>query len=377
LSESLRVFSIQLEAHGQGSPAEAVDLARALRIHLWGAKNATPAWLARAQAVADAQHAPVKFFAANEEYGTWMHIPGFGTYSHMSDIAAPRAAEIGASLANAGAGAVTWPEFRARRLDPLMRGGGRLIWQFGENEELVRLLLDDSVARGGYAAISTFHFGNPDFTNSEPFLHRWRGQIPYVALQDAHGAEPWWFADMTTGFRTVFLATEPTWAAWLGALKDHRVAAIRHDGASGNRTWIHASSRAVRDFLLAHDREWRWWDNPEIARPLVSIVALKPEDDFETARPKMGVTLRVRCAWENTGQGLLKTPRAELQKLTVDGTEIAPQLATVKGARSALLADHYHYVHLETIAPGRHVASAAIQIVGTGQTQTRTIEFDA
>lgn len=375
LPRGLKVFSIQLEAHGQGSPAEAVDLARALRIHLWGAKNATPAWLARAQAIADAQHAPVKFFVANEEYGTWMHIPGLGTYSHMSDIAAPRGAEIGPPLANTGV--VTWPEFRARRLEALVRGGGRLLWQFGENEELVRLLLDDSVERGGYAAISTFHFGNPDFTNSEPFLHRWRGQIPYVALQDAHGAEPWWFADMTTGFRTVFLATEPTWEAWLDALKEHRVAAIRHDAASGNRTWIHASSRAVRDFLLAHDQEWRWWDNPGIARPLVSLVAVKPGDDFETARPETGVMLRVRCAWENTGQGLLKTPRTELQKLTVDATESVPQLATVKAPRSALFADHYHSVHLEKIAAGKHVAAATVHVLGTGQTLTRTIEFDA
>src|SRR5206468_3915309 len=32
----LKVYSIQIEAHGRGSPAEAVDLAGALRIHLWG-----------------------------------------------------------------------------------------------------------------------------------------------------------------------------------------------------------------------------------------------------------------------------------------------------------------------------------------------------
>jgi hypothetical protein len=103
---------------------------------------------------------------------------------------------------------VSWEEFRERRLKPLQQGDGRLVWQFGENEELVRMFLDDSVERGGYAAISTYHFGTPDFTNSEPFLHRWRGKIPFVALQDAHGPEPWWFADMTTGFRTLFLATE-------------------------------------------------------------------------------------------------------------------------------------------------------------------------
>ncbi len=49
------------------------------------------------------------------------------------------------------------------------------------------MLLDDSIARSGFAAISTYHFGNPDFTNSDPMLMRYRGQLPFVALQDAHG----------------------------------------------------------------------------------------------------------------------------------------------------------------------------------------------
>ena len=160
---------------------------------------------------------PVRFFVANEEYGTWVDVPGLGTYSHTSDILAPAGSDFGPSLANRGV--VSWPDYRARRLDPLQKAGGRLVWQFGENEELVRLVLDDSLERGGFAAISTFHFGNPDFTNSEPFLARYRCQIPFVALQDAHGDEPWWFADMTTGFRTLFLAREPTWEGWLEALR--------------------------------------------------------------------------------------------------------------------------------------------------------------
>src|SRR5262249_10187251 len=156
------IYSIQLEAHGQGSPTEAVDLAGALRIHLWGAKNARPGWIARAQAIADQKGVPVTFFVADEEYNTWVSVPGLGTYSHTCDIVAPANPAIGASLS--GKGAVSWQDFRDRRLAPLEAGGGRLIWQFGENEELTRLFLDDSLARGGYAAISTYHFGNPDFT---------------------------------------------------------------------------------------------------------------------------------------------------------------------------------------------------------------------
>src|SRR5205823_2100647 len=181
-------------------------------------------------------------------------------------IVAPARVDFGPSLSNKGV--VSWPEFRERRWKPLQQAGGRLIWQFGENEELSRIYLDDSLQRGGYAAISTFHFGNPDFTNSEPFLHRYRGQLPFVALQDSHGNEPWWFADMTTGFRTVFLASEPTWEAWLDALARNRVVAIRHDAVSGFKTWMHGGGEEVLEFVRQHERDWRWWDNTDIQRPL-------------------------------------------------------------------------------------------------------------
>jgi hypothetical protein len=135
---------------------------------------------------------PVTFFTADEEYGTWVDIPGLGTYSHTSDLVAPAGADIGPPLGTRAAppAPVSWGDFRTRRLAPLERGGGRLIWQFGENEELVRMFLDDSVERGGFAAISTFHFGNPDFQNTEPFLNRWRGpdSVHRAAGRARHGA---------------------------------------------------------------------------------------------------------------------------------------------------------------------------------------------
>ena len=370
---NLKIFSIQIEAHGQGSPADTVELARALRIDLWGAKNAAPEWLARVRALATAQKIPVQFFPADEEYGTWVDVPGLGTYSHTSDVIGPPAGDIGTSIANQGV--VSWPEFRERRLAPLLKGGGRLVWQFGENEELVRMYLDDSVERGGYAAISTFHFGNPDFTNTEPFLNRWRGQIPFIGLQDAHGAEPWFFADQATGFRTLFLATEPSWEGWMNALKQNWVVAVRHDAASSQKTWMHGGSPEVVSFVRERERDWRWWDNPAVARPMVSLVALTPEDQLEVARPERGVVLRVRCAWENTPQGLLKQPLSEFVRLTLDGRELPAALATKKAARGELNADHYHHAHLESPAPGRHIATVVVRVLATKAEASRTVEF--
>lgn len=394
LPAGLKVFSIQIESHGQGSPAEAVDLAASLRIDLWGAKNATPQWLARAQALADAQKVPVKFFVADEEYGTFVDYGAFGTYSHTSDIIAPAGASIGASFANGPEKAIPYEEFRTRRQAPLEQAGGRLVWQFGENEELVRAILDDTLERGGYAAISTFHFGNPDFTYTEPFLSTYRGQIPSFGIQDAHGPEPWWFSDMTEGYRTLFLAAEPTWEGWLTALKNNWVCPVRHDAVTQGRTRYHAGSPEVLEFIKAREAQWRWWDNPRVKRPLVSLVAVRPDDEFEAGRPERGVRLRVRCQWENTTNGAPKTLRVELVSLAVDGQRVeatplviqapaAAGKAKKKGkgkgkAQAAAAAPQapaqYQYL-IENPTPGRHTATVTVRELATGKESTRTIEF--
>jgi hypothetical protein len=372
LPGDLKIFSLQLESHGQGSPAEAVDLARSLKIDLWGAKNAKREWLARVRAIAAEQKVPVKFFTADEEYGTWVTVPGLGTYSHTSDLFAPGDTDIGPSLATQGV--ISWPEFRTKRLAALERGHGRLFWQFGENEELVRLFLDDSVERGGYAAISTYHFGNPDFMNSEPFLNRWRGRIPFVSIHDAHGPEPWWFSDQTTGFRTVFLATEPTWEGWLNALQKNWVAAVRHDVWTRGKTWMHTGSDEVRDFLRAREADWRWWDSEVSGRPMVSIVPVSSTDTLEPQRPENGSILRIRCAWENTPQGLLRAPLSEFVRLKVDGQEVKPTLFSTtrpNGVRS----EHHHRWPIVNLPPGKHTATATVRVLATKVEVSRSVEF--
>lgn len=374
LPDSLSVYSIQIEAHGQGSPADAVTLAEGLKIHLWGAKNPPKGWVERAQGIADGRDVATRFFVANEEYGSWLRMPGLGVYSHMSDVIAPAGVDFGRPIA---AGETPdWTAFRERRLGPLQKAGGRLVWQFGENEELVRLVLDDSLERGGYAAISTFHFGNPDFTNTEPFLERYRGRLPFVALQDAHGPQPWYFADMTTGFRTLFIAKEPTWEAWLEALRLNRVAAVRRDAVSEGETWIQAGSPTVLEFIRRHEMAWRWWDNPAIARPMLSIVAVGPDDPFETPRPERGVNVRVRCAWTNTTQGRPKTPLVRLERLRVDGREVTPAVDASTPPKGAALLDHHYLFAMPDAAPGRHTADAQGSVIATNERVNASITFE-
>jgi hypothetical protein len=162
----------------------------------------------------------------------------------------------------------------------------------------------------------------------------------------------------------------------MNALRKNWVATVRHDAVSGGQTWMHSGPREVMDHALKHDRDWRWWDNPEIARPMVSIVAIKPGDPFEAGRPEKGVAIRVRCAWENTTGGLPKKPITELVRLTVDGTEVSPTLVAPKKG-GAGFQDHYHVFHLPDPAPGKHVATAVIRALETRVESQRTTEFSA
>ena len=223
-------------------------MARALGIHLWGAKNSAPGWLEAVQKVAREEKAPVTFFVADEEYGTYVSVPGLGTYSHLVDITAPAGSDFGASMTD-DKHPHPWNEFLRRRIDPLRRAGGSNVWQFNENEELTRVLLDQAVESGTFSAISAFHFGNENFLVTQPFLNRYRDVLPFIGLQDAH-SQTWWWMEYLTAFRTFFLATEPTWQGWTKALKQNWIVSVRHDSRSNFKTQIAGGSNAraqVRD----------------------------------------------------------------------------------------------------------------------------------
>jgi hypothetical protein len=132
----------------------------------------------------------------------------------------------------------------------------------------------------------------------------------------------------------------------------------------------------VVEFVRRRETDWRWWDNPAIQRPLVSVVAVKAGDPFEAAKPEKGVTIRVRCAWENTTQGQPKKPLAELVTLTVDGRDVTPTMVAKKRPTGAGLEDHYHLFHLTEPTPGRHTARAVVRAVATQAESSRTVEFD-
>lgn len=70
-------------------------------------------------------------------------------------------------------------------IQPLVKNNGLMLWQICDHEVLARVLLDDSLLKCGYGAISTFHFGCFNMAWTLPFVLRYQHAIPLVSLQDA------------------------------------------------------------------------------------------------------------------------------------------------------------------------------------------------
>jgi len=101
---------------------------------------------------------------------------------------------------------------------------------------------------------------------------------------------------------------------------------------------------------------------------------VRPEDQWEVARPERGVTIRVRCRWDCTTQGLPKTPRVELIGLDVDGQEVTPTLAAPK-AKAGVYQDYYHFYPMAEPAPGKHAATATVRTLATKAESSHKVEF--
>jgi hypothetical protein len=358
------VYSIQIEAPGNGSPREAVLLAKTLGIHIWAAKNAPAGWTAEAQRIAGEDKAPVTFAVGDEEYGTYYGVAGLGCYSHLVDIHAPAGADFGKAMEKKNH-PYTYEEFRDQRIHALHRGKGRLIWQCNDNEEITRVLLDEAEKTGSYAAIASFHFGKQDFAHTYPFLHRWYGRIPFVGLLDAHTAESWWWGDQLAGQKTLYLAKEPTWDGWLEALRNNWVMSVRHDAVTGWKTHITGGQPHVREFAQRRAQQWTWWDKDgqQSRRPAASMVLLRPGMRFEAGAPVDGSdpALRIRLWQNNTQMGGPAAPRTELVSLQVDGAAVTvPEPRVTK-------ADRYYLVPVGRQLPGEHRAEAQVRLLDTGK----------
>lgn len=138
---------------------------------------------------------------------------------------------------------------------------------------------------------------------------------------------------------------------------------------------MHSGSDEVLEFVRAREVEWRWWDNPRRGRPLVSIVPVRPSDEFEAGRPASGINIRVRCAWSSNYQGALRTPLAQLVKLVVDGREVAPVLDERKWSMTQPGEHAHHFPLTGEAAKGEHAVTAVVREVATQRETSHTIRF--
>jgi hypothetical protein len=312
---------------------------------------------------------PVTFFPANEEYGTYVSLPGLGTYSHLSDVFAEPGSDFGPSLAKEQQ-PIPWGRFRDARIGALKQARGGNTWQFNENEEITRVLLDEAVEKRTFEAVSSYHFGNENFFHTQPFLNPYRFLLPTIGLQDAHGQEPWWWGDFLTGFRTLYLAKDRSWEGWLNALRNKWLVAVRHDKVTDNQRRFAGGSNAVRAYMLHLEQEWNWHGR----RPLATVQIVRPEDPFEVAKPASGEMIRIRTWRDNANMALPMDAVVELAGLQVDGQAVKAEEVVKKGAKGAV-ADYWHQYAISSAVKGRHTAIATVRTIATGVKSQIKIEW--
>jgi prenyltransferase beta subunit len=364
-----KIYTVQFQAHGTGSPSEAVMLANNLGIHLWGAKNASKDWIETAQKIADDRKIPVKFFHSNEDYGRYIQIDGMGSFSHLLDPIFPAS-----SLFSPNQDLYNWDQLKNDYLKPLLNDKGALIFQVSNNEPLTRILLDESARSGAFAGISTFHFGQ-NFLFFLPHLYEYRYRIPFVSLQDAHGPEVWWWINELIGYRTLFLAKEPTYEELMKALRNNLVVAVRHDAVTGFKTRVLGGAPGVQQHILTNKQQWQWWsdDGNELIHPKAVVTIIKPGDKHESTRPDQGVYIRVRCWW-NSNRQVLREPLVKLERLLVNGIEVEPEYVQITNNRGQIM-DSFFIYHIPQPLNTEYEIKAVIRELENGNMKTITEKF--
>ncbi|WP_169472260.1 prenyltransferase/squalene oxidase repeat-containing protein [Pedobacter hiemivivus] len=353
-----KTYTVQFQAHGQGSPQEAVMLADSLKIHLWGVKYAAKGWVDAAQKIADEKKVPVTFFISDEPHDNLLAVPGMGSFDHILDYIAPAKTPVHFPDSS------TFDEFKNTTLKELKDARGGLILQVSNNEPLARMLIDESINNFGYLALSTVHFGQ-NFMFWLPYLAQYSYRLPLVSLQDAHGTESWWWSNELVSHRTVFIAKAPTYGGMITALKNNWVTAVRHDSVSNDKTRMLGGTIAARAFITKNQNSWQWWDNKDMAlRPWAAVTVLTPGDQFEVGHPDKGMAIRIRCWWNSTRQSL-KSPAVALQKLEMDGKSIEAKLVTLK-ARNGDTSDAYYLYSVEDLPKGNHVITVTLRNIADG-----------
>jgi prenyltransferase beta subunit len=361
-----KVYTVQFQAQGQGSPQEAVMLADSLHIDLWGVKYPVKGWIAEAQRLADEKKVAVTFFMSNEPHDNLVTVPGMGSFNHVLDYISPGDKEI-PFAENA-----SFEELKNTTLKQLKEVNGGLMLQVSNNEPLARILIDESINnKYGYLALHTIHFGQ-NFMFWLPYLAEYQYRLPLLTLQDAHGTESWIWADELINHRNLFIAKEPTYDEMIVALKNNWITGVRHDSVSNFKTRMIGGTDAARKFIAGKESEWKWWNGNKLNRPLAIITTVTSDDLFETGEPEEGVNIRIRCRWNGVRQAM-KSHSALLEELKIDGIPVKAE-EVIKGFRNTV-SDAYYLYKWGIPEKGNHMIEARVKDLRSGITRTYTSSY--
>src|SRR3546814_8405767 len=96
-----------------------------------------------------------------------------------------------------------------------------------------------------------------------------------------------WSSDVCSsdlGYRTLFTAPEATYPEMIKAMKENRMAAVRHDQVSGNKTRMLGGTKAFRENVMAHEDQWKWWSSTDSGAHTVNSVPWAALTDRKSTR---------------------------------------------------------------------------------------------
>jgi len=314
----------------------------------------------------------VIFDKAQEDYILHVNIPGLGDYARTTLLLTP---DENPELIRVIDDSMEWKYYLPWRRAALNDIDGLMAWNVCDNELYARNTLDESLGAGGYDMINVFHFGGWDLLVNFPWLRNYSGRIPFVALSNAQGGQAWWWSDRLAGFRTLYLAEEPSWENWTKALKNNWVVAVRFDPEL-SEPLIYGGTPETRQFIVEQQSEWKWWGSDNrVPRPAVSLVAVSPGDMFESLNPESCVILRARTWWWTDGAGFQKIEKSEFVSLSVDGQPVTPNLVEHRNLKDKLVDCYYRY-DMPDAGAGKHIATAEARVISTGVIYSQSIEFE-
>lgn len=224
--------------------------------NLLGLKSANFELVDTLRAAIAAQQLPMDIVLTPEAYPHRARRRGDALLHHIANpILAPRHRDLWLKIDPLGPEGLVWTGYETQVLGPL-RLAGCLVYP--EQDFEMEFAYDAYGSDTGYNAfLAGFNWAPSDFVRVFPWRERYADKLTPIADADAHGDLQKWSPQLDHT-RNLFLATDPSYAAFREAARLGRVVCVIPDPEGAERPAIYGPAAAAA-YVRARIGEWKWW----------------------------------------------------------------------------------------------------------------------